>query len=123
MQLSCLKSGRNLPPFIIFKGAYPPPNKNPIRNTVAYDIKHLLADNAGDHYPPHNDMYITCSKTENKNGDLTIDILQEIIFPGIAIFEGKRGCVLVDDLKGHSREIDVVRQERIRIVNPQRGKM
>ena len=47
VQLTCLKSGRKLPPFIIFKGAYPPPKKNPRINTIVYEIKHHLSDNAG----------------------------------------------------------------------------
>ena len=67
VHFTCLKSGRKLPPFIIFKGAYPPPNKNPRINTVVYEIKHHISDNAGNQYPPNNDMYTTCSKTENSN--------------------------------------------------------
>ena len=50
-------------------------------------------------------MYITCSKTENSNGELTIEILREVIFPVIATFEGEIGGVLVDDFKGHIRDI------------------
>ena len=50
-------------------------------------------------------MYITCSKTENSNGELTIEILREVIFPVIVTFEGKIGGVLVDDFKGHIRDI------------------
>ena len=103
MQLTCLKSGRNLPPFIIFKGSSPPPNNYPILNTVAYEIKHRPADNTGNQYPPDNDLYTTCSKRANSDVELTIDILREVIFPGIRIFEVKRGGVLVDDFKGHSR--------------------
>ena len=48
---------------------------------------------------------MTCSKPANSNGELTIEILREFISPGIGIFEGKRGGVLVDDFKGHSRDI------------------
>ena len=94
VQLTCLKSGRKLPPFIIFKGASPPPNNNTIINTVAYELKHRLADNVGNHYPPDNDVYMTCSKIANSNGELTNEILREVIFTGIGIFEGKRGYVL-----------------------------
>ena len=72
---------------------------------MAYELKHHPADNSGNQYPPDNDMYMTCSKTVNSNGELTIEILREVIFPGIVIFEVKRGGVLVDDFKGHSRYI------------------
>ena len=48
---------------------------------------------------------MTCSKTENSNGELTIEILREVIFSGIGIFELKRGGVLVGDFKVHIREI------------------
>ena len=43
MQFTCLKSGRNTPPFIIFKGLYLPPNNNPRINTVAYELKYRLS--------------------------------------------------------------------------------
>ena len=75
MQLNLLNSVINLPPFIFFKGSYPPPNNDPRLNTVDYDIKHCLAHNSGNQYPPDNDLYMTCSKTKNSNGDITIDIL------------------------------------------------
>ena len=105
MQLTCLKSGRKIPTFIFFKVASPSPNNNQRRNTVAYELKHRLDDNARNKYPPDNYLYITCSKTENSNGELTIEILREVIFPGIGIFEGRRGGVLVDEFKGQSRDI------------------
>ena len=46
-----------------------------------------------------------CNKTANSNGDLTIEILKEVIFPEIGIYEGNMGGVLVDDFKGHSKDI------------------
>ena len=101
--LTCLKSGRNIPPFIIFKGAYPPTKNNPRINTGAYELKHCLDDNTGNQYPTDNNMYMKCSKTANSNGELTIDILWKVVFPGIGIYEVKRGGVFVDDLKGLSR--------------------
>ena len=105
VQLTCLKSGRKLPPFIIFKGASPPINGQLKKNTVAYELKHRLDDNAGNKYPAPDDIYMTCSKTANSSGELTIEILREVIFPAIGIFDGKVGGVLVDDFKGHSRDI------------------
>ena len=102
MQLTCLKSGRKLPPFIIFKGASPHPNNNLRINIVIYELKYCLYNNAGNQYPPDNVLYMTCSKTENSNGELTIEILRDVIFTGIEIFEGKRGGGLVHDFKGHS---------------------
>lgn len=48
---------------------------------------------------------MTCSKTANSNGELTIEILEEVILPGIGVSEGKIGDVLVDDFRGHSRDI------------------
>ena len=62
-------------PFIIFKGASPPPDNNPRKNTVAYKLKNCLADNSGNKYHLDNDLYMTCSKTENSNGEPTIEIL------------------------------------------------
>ena len=103
VQLTCLKSGINMPPLIIFKVASPLPNNNQRRNTVSYELKHFLVDNTGNQYPPDNDLYMKCSKTENSNGEVTVEILQEVIFPGIAIFKVKRGDVLVDDFKVHNR--------------------
>ena len=72
---------------------------------MAYEHKHRLADNEGNQYPPDNYLCMTCSKTENSNGELAIEILREVIFPGIGIFEGKIGGVLVDEFKGNSRDI------------------
>ena len=72
---------------------------------MAYELKHHLSDNTGNQYPPDNDLYMTYSKTANSNGDLTTEILWEVIFPGIGIFEGMRGGVLVDYFKYHSRDI------------------
>ena len=46
-----------------------------------------------------------CNKTANSNGDLTIEILKEVIFPEIGIYEGNMGGVLVDDFKGYSKDI------------------
>ena len=89
----------------MFKGASPPPKNNPRRNTVGYELKHSISDNAGNQYPPYNDLYMTCPKTENSNGELTIKILREVIFPGIGIFEGKRRGFLVEHFKRHSRDI------------------
>ena len=48
---------------------------------------------------------MTCSKTANSKGELKTEIPLEVIFLGIGIFEGKRGGVLVDDFRGHSRYI------------------
>ena len=59
VHLNWLKSGRKLPPFIILKEEYPPTNNNSGKNTVAYEIKHSLADNSGNQYPTDNDLYIT----------------------------------------------------------------
>ena len=107
VQLSCTKSGKKLKPFIIFKGASLPKEGNPRRGTVAYELRYLLEDNAGNEYPEDEDVYLTCSKTANSNGELTVKILEEVILPGIEVEEGgiHRGCVLVDDFKGHSKDI------------------
>ena len=44
-------------------------------NTVAYELKHRLAGNEGNQYPPYNDMNMKRFKKENSNKELTIEIL------------------------------------------------
>ena len=43
-------------------------------------VKCRLLDNVDNVYPPEDDVHTTCSKTENFNGELTIDILREVLF-------------------------------------------
>ena len=74
-------------------------------NTVAYELKHCLAGNEVNQYPPYNDMNMKWFKKENSNKELTIEILWEVIFPGILIFEENIGGVLVDEFKVYSRDI------------------
>ena len=47
---------------------------------MAYELKHRLADNAGNQYPPDNDLYMTYYKTENSNGELTIEIIERLSY-------------------------------------------
>jgi hypothetical protein len=105
LQLTYAKDGTKFQLYIIFKGASPKEGITQRRGTVAYEIQHRLPDNNGIEYPPVENCILACAPKGNSNGELTIDILKKVIFPGIGIFEGKRGGVLVDDFKGHSRDI------------------
>lgn len=105
VQLSCLKDGTKLPIFMIFKGASMPASGRPRRNSVLYELTERLPDNFGNDYPPESKVVLTCSPTANSNQELTVVILQKVIFPNIGILEGKRGGVLVDDFKGHSTDL------------------
>ena len=47
---------------------------------------------------------MTCTKTGNSSGELTISILENVIFPEIGINDGLQGGILVDDFKAHSKD-------------------
>ena len=79
-------------------------NGLPRKNTVAYELKHWLTDNTGNEYPEEDKVFLTCNKTGKSNGELTISILNNVIFPIIGINDGLRRIVLVDDFKGHSKK-------------------
>ena len=44
------------------------------------------------------------SKTANSSSELTIEVLDNVIFPEIGIHNNERGGVLVDDFKGRSTD-------------------
>lgn len=104
VQLTCLKDGGKVKPFIIFKAAPANGVREFKTNTVAYELKNRLPDNAGNTYPPSDKVYLTCNKTANSNGAFTIEILREVIFPALGVFDGERAGMLVDDFKGHSKK-------------------
>ena len=104
-QLTIKKDGSKLPVFFIFKGALAPENGRLRSNTVMHELIHREADSNGNEYPPEDKAVLVCTPTANSNGNLTIDILKKVIFPAIGIDYGSRGGVLVDDFKGHSKDI------------------
>ena len=103
VQLSCKKNGVGLPIYIIYKDAPNTSNWNLQKNIVAYELVNRIPDNKINGYPDIDKAIITWSKKENSNAELTIDILQKMIFPNVGIFEVNFGGVLVDGVKGHSR--------------------
>ena len=44
------------------------------------------------------------SKTANSSSELTVDVLENVIFQEIGIHKNERGGVLFDDFKGHSTD-------------------
>ena len=44
------------------------------------------------------------SKTANSSSKLTIEVLENVIFPEIGIHNNEKGRVLVDNFKGHSTD-------------------
>ena len=110
------RTNNKLPPFIIWKGS---PTANPNhRNTINYEITHRdspdAADKAGNKHPPKDKVAMVVSETANSSGELTVMILEEVILPGIGVVDddgnasGNAGTILVDDFRGHGR--DVVRE-------------
>eukprot|EP00957_Ditylum_brightwellii_P033881 2567444-Ditylum_brightwellii.AAC.1 len=99
------KSREKLITFLICKAAECPCGKEPGRNKVAYEIKHLLKDNCNNEYPPRDKLFMTCSRSGSSNAHLTIEILLKVIFPKIGILQGRRCVVLLDDFKGHNKDI------------------
>ena len=106
VQPTITKSGKKLKLFIIFKGAPPPVDGSaPRHGTVAEELYLQKADKHGNAYPPADKVFMACTKTGNSSGELTISILDNVIFPEIGINDGLRGGVLVDDFKGHSKDV------------------
>ena len=75
-------------------------------NTITYEIKNRLPDKNGLHYPPRDQVYMTCSKTANSNADLTVLYEKKVLFPTAGVtdidnFEHRIGA-LCGDFKGHS---------------------
>ena len=104
-QVSCNKSGGKIIPFIIFKAKPPNGVREFQSNTVSYELKHRLPDSSGNEYPPEEKVYLTCNDTVNSNGEFTKMILEQVIFPELSVFEGKRSAILVDDFRGHSHSV------------------
>lgn len=105
VQLTCLKSGGKVKPFIIFKAKPADGRREFDRRTVSYELKNRKPDAAGNSYPAEDKVFLTCNTTATSNGDFTKLILKEVIFPELGVFEGKRSGVLVDDFKGHSNKV------------------
>ena len=102
VQISCCKDGTKLPPFIIFKAKAPDGRREFNSNTVSYELKNRIPDNEGNSYPPPDKVYLTCNDTANSNFNFTKEILENIIFKELGVFDGNRATILVDDFKGHS---------------------
>ena len=62
--------------------------------TQFYTRSEWLPDNFGHEYPPEPKVVLTCLPTANSNSDLTVEILQKVIFPNIGILEGKEEVFL-----------------------------
>ena len=51
------------------------------------------------------------SETANSSGELTVQILNEVILPGIGVVDedgndnGNAGAIVVDDFRGHGRDV------------------
>ena len=67
---------------------------------MAYELRHRLADNAGNQYRPDNDLYMTYYKTENSNGKLTIEIIERLSYQALECFQEIEGVSLLITLKG-----------------------
>ena len=65
----------------------PTDGSNPRRGTIAYEILHRLSDNQCNNYPTESEAIITCSTSGNSNGELTVEILNRVIFPAIGIHD------------------------------------
>ena len=105
VQLTVAKDGIKLKPYLIFKGAFFNGTREYRRRTVAHKLFNRLEDNARNSYPPEEKIYLTCNESGNSNGNLTKDILENVIFPYLKVEEGNRSGVLLDNFKGHSTDI------------------
>lgn len=105
------ETDNKLTPSVIFRGAAPPVGKQPGKATVAYEILHRLEDKVTGHkYPPESEVALYVSPTANSNGELTVELLEDVILPEIGLVDnegdptGVPGGILVDDFKGHSKQ-------------------
>ena len=62
---------------------------------------HRLPDKNENEYPPYEKVYLMMSKIANSSSELTIEVLDNAIFPEIGIHNNERGEILVDNFKGH----------------------
>ena len=108
VQLTGMKSGRKIKPFVIVKAAPCPVGKNHGgKNTVSYEIYHRLPDRWGNHYPPAEECYVTCATTANSSGIKTLEYIEKVFKPAVGAIDGtfpRPVALLVDDFRGHSHE-------------------
>ena len=67
-------------------------------------IMHRLPDKNDNAYPPYDKVHLMVSKKANSSRKLTIEVIDNVIFPDIGIHNNERGGVFVDDCKGHSTD-------------------
>ena len=85
VQLTYLKNGGKIRPFIIFK-AKPADGICEYRsNTVAYELRNRLPDNAGNTYPSEEEVFLTCNDTANSSAVFTQLILEHVNFPELGV--------------------------------------
>ena len=105
VQLTYLKNGGKIRPFIIFKAKPADGIREYRSNTVAYELRNRLLDNEGNTYPSEEEVFLTCNDTANSSAVFTQLILEHVLFPELSVMQGKRSGLLVDDFKGHSHRL------------------
>ena len=105
VQLTYLKNGGKIRPFIIFKAKPADGIREYRSNNVAYELRNRLLDNEGNTYPSEEEVFLTCNDTANSSAVFTQLILEHVLFPELSVMQGKRSGLLVDDFKGHSHQL------------------
>jgi hypothetical protein len=85
VQLTCLKNGGKIRPFIISKAKPADGIREYRSNTVAYELRNRLPDNAGNTYPSDEEVFLTCNDTANSSAVFTQLILEHVIFPELGV--------------------------------------
>ena len=104
--MTVAKDGTKLKPYLIFKGAFFNGTREHRRRTVAHKLFNRLEDNARNSYPLEEKIYLTCNESGNSNGNLTKDILENVIFPYLKVEEENRGGVLLEPVTQHIKDFN-----------------